>query len=36
MKTEENRQETGDGRGFSDVISEKFSGYNIAGELVNF
>ena len=38
-ETGDGRQETADRRqenGFSDVISEKFSAFNLAGEFINF
>ena len=43
QEMEDRRWKTGDGRrkkidrrGFSDVISEKFSAYNLAGEFIHF
>ena len=35
-ETGDRKQETRDGRGFSDVISDKFSAFNWAGEFINF
>ena len=38
-ETGDGRQETADRRqenGFSDVISEQFSAFNLAGEFINF
>ena len=36
QETGEGRKQTGDMKGFSDVISEKFSAYNLVGEFINF